>query len=428
MIWSIAWKNVWRSRQRSLVVIIAVFLGIFGGLFGSAVMQGMAEQRLEAGIYNEVSHIQIHDSLFLDNQEVKYTIPEPDNTIETIENLPHVAAATRRSIMSAMVSTARTGTGVEVNGIHPEKEKQVTRIYTQLKDSLELLEEGMAPDSIPQYLTDSVGTYFGKDSRNPILISRRLAHKLGARVRSRLVIQLQGADGYLVGGQFRVVGIYETRNSAFDERNVFVRHSDLMQLTGYDENTTHEIAILLDDNQALDETMQRLKSELPLSLKVRDWKEIQPDLSLTSDMLDFMLYIIMIIILLALGFGIVNTMLMVILERVKELGMLMAVGMNRRRVFSMIMLETIFLSITGGIVGMIFSFFVIQYTGNTGLDLTQYAEGFAAIGYNPMVYPELRWDVYVVLTVLIILTGIIASVYPAIRALRMNPADAIRSE
>jgi len=168
-------------------------------------------------------------------------------------------------------------------------------------------------------------------------------------------------------------------------------------------------------------------SKIVPDMTVRTWDEIMPEAGMYTSAMDFYLMIFMVIILLALGFGIVNTMLMAVLERVKELGMLMAVGMARKKVFRMIMLETIFLAITGSAIGMLISYLLIWYTGSTGLDLsTMYQEGFEAIGFSAIIYPEMSWDSYFQIIVMVILTGILASIYPARKALKLNPAEALR--
>jgi ABC-type lipoprotein release transport system permease subunit len=143
--------------------------------------------------------------------------------------------------------------------------------------------------------------------------------------------------------------------------------------------------------------------------------------------MDIMMGIFMLIILGALGFGIVNTMLMVILERTKELGMLMAIGMNKKRLFLTIMLETVFLSLVGGIIGELISMLIILYFGHIGIDLSAFSEGFESVGYGAVSYPFLEVYRYVQITTLVIVTGILASIYPAWKALKLNPAEAIRT-
>ena len=134
------------------------------------------------------------------------------------------------------------------------------------------------------------------------------------------------------------------------------------------------------------------------------------------------------IILAALAFGIVNTMLMVVLERTRELGMLTAIGMNKKKVFRMIMTESVFLSLTGGITGMIVSWLLISITSRQGIKLFSMQEGLEAMGFSAHIYPSINLEFFLIVTVLIIITGVLSSVYPALKALKLDPAEALRTE
>lgn len=404
---STSWKNVWRNKLRSSIVIIAVMIGLFGGIFASAVMSGMSEQRVNAAIKNEVSHIQLHQTHFLDNNEMHLTIPGSSTKIDSIEALPRVEAASGRLKITSMAQTAETGSGVMVIGVHPEKEKAVTDLHKEIPDSL--------------------GHYFEKDMHNPIVIGQALAEKLHVNLRSKIILTFQEMGGTLTGGAFRVAGIFDLKNSTFEEMNVFVHFNDIKRLAQIPNNETHEIAVRLTDAEATQPVLSKLQTQFP-GLSILPWGKLQPDLGLVTDFLDIMLYLVMVIILLALAFGIVNTMLMVVLERVKELGMLMAIGMNRKRVFAMIMYETIFLSIVGGVLGMLLSAGTIAYFGEAGINLQAFAEGLEAVGYSAMLYPAIDTAFYFGVGALIVLTAIVSSVYPAIKALQLNPADALRME
>src|SRR6056297_713548 len=430
MIPSIAWKNVWRNRMRRLIVMIAVTIGMIGGIFSSAVFKGMSDQRVQEAIQYETSHIQIHHPQFMENQELSYTLDSSRQMAANIASIPSVQAVSRRLEVPVMIKSTATGTGVQLMGIDPREESQVTAIKEALYDSAYVAEQyGFSKaEKIHSFLQDSVGEYFRETSRSKqIVISEELAEQLKADVKTKLVVNLQTSDGSLSGGVFRVVGIYRITNSTFENTVAFVKKDALAELTGLDPASAHEIAIRLDDNRGVGPLVDQLSQKYP-GLSVMSWKQIQPDLGMITQWLDVMLYFIMVIILLALGFGIVNTMLMVVMERVKELGMLMAIGMNRIRVFSMIMLETIFLSITGGVIGMTLAAGLVHYTGNEGINLEHFAQGFEAIGYNPMLYPQIGLSFYLTITGLIILTAIVASIYPAVKALRMNPAEALRIE
>jgi len=155
---------------------------------------------------------------------------------------------------------------------------------------------------------------------------------------------------------------------------------------------------------------------------------LMPDMQMMNKSMDLSMYIIVGIILAALGFGIVNTMLMVVLERIKEIGMLMAVGMNKLRIFLMIMLETVLLSLTGGVTGIALALLLVKITSNTGINLSFYSQGLEAYGFDSVIFPKIDISIILQITLLVIFVGIIASIYPARKALKLNPAEALRSD
>jgi len=206
-----------------------------------------------------------------------------------------------------------------------------------------------------------------------------------------------------------------------------VNRTDIIPLLTADPGACHEIAIRLTEPDMADPVQLTLKNLFP-SMLVQDWKEIDPLLGMLNDFMDLWLYLFMGIILLALGFGIINTMLMAILERTRELGMLAAIGMNKQRIFILIMLESVFLSLTGGVIGIIMGVLLTWYTNHTGINLGSLTEGFEKIGYNPILYPSLDLIFFINLTIMVVAAGILASIYPARRALKLRPAEAIRNE
>jgi len=170
-----------------------------------------------------------------------------------------------------------------------------------------------------------------------------------------------------------------------------------------------------------------LKKDFP-GLDVQDWTEISPEAGYLVSAMDQYMAIFILTILLALCFGIINTMLMVVLERVKELGMLMAVGMSKVRVFFMIMLETVYLSTTGGLIGIVVSYIICKHLEKVGLDLYFWKEVYSSFGYSSYIYPLVNLKLVVFTGLMVILTGIVSALYPAYKALRLNPAEATRTE
>jgi len=405
MLLSVSWRNIWRNKTRSLVVIIAIALGIMAGVFSTAFMKGMMDKRIETAIHTEISHIQIHDTLFRKTSELIQYIPRADALADSIRNIPHVNGVSPRIVVQSMISSAETGAGVKIMGIFPDDEKKVTDIAEHIVD----------------------GKYFIGIKRNPVVIGEKLAHKLNVKVRSRVVITLQDIDNNITAGAFRVAGIYKTTNSTYDETNVFVRYSDLATLTALPEGACHEIAVRVDDNKFTIPVQQEIK-KLTLDMEVLNWNQISPEMSYITQAMDMYMYIFIIIILLALLFGIINTMLMVILERRKEIGMLLAIGMSRLRIYFMIILETVLLSLTGGLAGVIFGTLISKYFETHYINLSMFGKGLQQLGYSSLVNTSIEPEMVITVTFLVIVTGIIAALYPAWKALRYDPAEALRME
>ncbi|MFO7843873.1 MAG: FtsX-like permease family protein [Perlabentimonas sp.] len=405
MIWSISWRNIWRSRVRSIVILSAIALGLFAGVYSVAFMVGWVNQRVDNIIATESSHIQIHHPEYLKSNDVKDYIANINDIRKKVENEPEVKAAAERVIVNAMVSSAETGSGIQLIGVEPEKEMQVTDLHEKIIK----------------------GSYLNQEHSNQIVIGEALAKKLKVKVKSKIVITLTEMDGTLTGGSFRVSGIFKTANTAYDEMKAFVKADDLRDLIRINENSGHEVAILLNKNDTEERVAQNLKGSLT-DVDVKTWSELMPEMQMMNENMDFMMYFFVGIILLALGFGIVNTMLMVILERVKELGMLMAIGMNRKRIFGMIMLETVLLSLTGGAIGITLALIVTSITQHTGIDLSLWAAGLNAYGFNSVIYPEIGLASIIEITFLVMGIGVLAAIYPARKAIKLNPAEAIKTD
>ncbi len=403
MLAQLAWKNIWRNKIRSLVVITSVMLGIWAGTFIMSYVFGMMEQRLSDAIENEISHIQIHHPDYDADNDPVFVIPQSQQLLDLLDEDEKVDCYSARVLAYGMINSASTSAGGKLIGVNPAQEDKLT--------------------NISQFI--SSGEFLDDTDKNKIVIGKRLADKLKVKIRSKVVLTFQDVDKNIIAGAFRVIGIYESYNSSLEELNIYLNDKDLLRLLGNGANH-HEIALLMNDSKEVDAYSTQLSSANP-GLKVETWKELSPELNLMIETMDQSMMIFLIIILVALSFGIVNTMLMAVLERVREIGMLMAIGMNRTRLFAMISLETIFMVMIATPAGLLLAFTTIEYLGTYGLDLSAiYAEGYAQYGFKPLIYPTLGVDYYIKIVQLVFITAILSSIYPAITALRLNPVTAIR--
>ncbi len=403
MLLTLAWRNIWRNKKRSSIIIAAIAVGLACGLFSSAAMFGMWDSMINTTIDRDLGHFQIHTKSFEDEKLITDTIPAFKAILDDLNSRKFVSGVSSRILIEGMASSATSSNGVRVFGIDPESEVKTTSIHRQIID----------------------GNYFKEEWKNQIVIGQKLAENLGLKVRSKIVLSFQGLDGSIIYGGFRVAGIYKTESSMFDKANVFVEEDELLKLINAPQ-ISNEIVVRLSSVQQLDSVYLPVKKMYP-NLSVRYWADLAPELKLFFDMLFLEMYIFVGIILFALLFGITNTMLMSVMERVREFGMLMAVGMKRSRVFLMIMLETISLSLVGGIIGILLGVVFIEYFGYVGINLSAFTEGLSQWSLGSQLYTSLPFSFYPPLALMILATAVLGAVYPAIKAIRLKPATAIRT-
>jgi ABC-type lipoprotein release transport system permease subunit len=405
MLLQLAWRNVWRNKTRSLVILTAVVIGLWGGIFSDAFMQGMSDQQIYSSIHTETGHLQINEPGFLLNHDMQLHIDKVDSILSVVKKMPEVQAAAARIQLPAMATTASSSAGIMVNGIDPP-------VLSEVSDVASLLVQG---------------DYFKGGGQNQVVIGKQLAEKLKVKLHSRIILTLQTIDGDIIYGAFKVEGIYRSHDSDYDKEMIFVRNNDLRPLINFPEDAASIITVLLRTNEDTKKVATRVKNEFP-NKQVQTWIQLSPMLQLLSGTIMQMTIIFVGIILIALAFGIINTMLMAVMDRTREIGMLLSVGMKPSKVFAMIMLETIFLCLTGAIIGVIVSMATVYWFGKTGINLAIIAEGINALGYSSVVYPALRADFYVILSAMVIVIALVAGIFPARKAIRLRPAEALRGD
>lgn len=412
MIPIMSWRNIWRNRTRSLVVIAAIALGIWAAMFMSGFATGMVKGYLNDNIANVVSHLQIHDPNYSKEKDVKMMISDAATTANNIAKYPNVKSISVRTLVNGMIASSKEARGIQVKGIDPEEESRVSTIAEKIIE----------------------GEYLSTDKRNPILISDELAERLDVKLRSKVVLTFQDLNGEIVAAAFRVTGIFDTGNDPFDEMNIFALREDLNRLlSGTSEESdiipiqsvAHEIAIILHDVKLVDMTKHSLQVSFP-DVKVETYREISPDLQLYESQMESVSLIYLTVIMLALIFGIINTMLMAVLERIRELGMLMAIGMNKIRVFLMIMLETIMIGVVAAPFGLLLGTGTIAYLGKYGINLSAYSDTLQMYGMSNIIYFAVNPDIYWQVPLSVAFTAVLASLYPAWKAIRLKPVEAIR--
>ena len=388
--------------MRSLVVMMSIAVGLWAGLTAMSFSFGMYQGHIQNVILYQLSHIQVHHPGFRSEMELKDTVRNSLELQTAINSMPDVKATVRRCISPCMILTSSGSSGVMLVGTPVSDERKVTGLDSMVVD----------------------GSFFADSSRKEMLLGSKLAEKIHGKVGSKVVVMLQDANNEMVSGAFRVKGIYKTRNSAYDESMVFIPLNRMQELAALGD-VSNELAVLLNEGASLEQVRTQISS-LSHGEEVLDWMGLSPELDLVVNSFDLYMYIFMGIILMALMFGIVNTMLMAVLERQRELGMLMAIGMNRLRIFAMVMLETIWLALVGGPLGLLLGHATIRYFGTHGVNLSQYSEALSRYGFSNVIYFQLDQKYYWPVLLMTIGVAVVSAVYPAIKAVRLEPTQAIR--
>lgn len=402
MILKIAWRNIWRSKLRSLVVMLAICAGTWSVLMLVSFTRAFVNNYVNNVIDTELGHIQIHHPDYAKNPILTKSISQPDSVTTAIAKMKGVKAATYRTTLTGMISSGHGVRGVNLIGIRPKAEKKVLGYA-------EMIVRGANVDTA---------------MRHPVLIGKGLAEDLEVEPGDKVVLTFQDVNGNMVKSAFRISGLFKTASSGFDESHVFVPKKELDALTGT-ENSAQEIVVRCESDQHVASVVKMLKGDYP-NLRIQSYEELAPEISLFKTQIKSSSYVYLVIFMFALIFGIINTMLMAVLERTRELGMLMAIGLTRIQTFGMIVCETIFLALVAAPVGMALGWITIVRMGKTGLDLSNWAEGMTQFGIATKIYPTLAADLFWEVGAAVALTALLASVYPAIKAVSLRPVEAIR--
>ena len=402
MLLTLAWRNIWRNRRRSILVMVSVAIGVMALLLYDSVSRGMLHQMLDNQIGSHVSHIQVHRAGFNDNKVIQSTIPVQDRVETMIKADPHVSVYSPRVVTFGLLSSAVNSSGGVIIGIDPGKEAKITSIKSSIVE----------------------GGYLS-GAPHEVLVGRKLAEKLGVGIGDKVVGMASTVTGDVGSDLFRVVGLFETVSSEFDKSYIYISLPNA-QATLEMGGCISEFAIVTDNVEMIDQIRDRLREEMGAEYEVLSYKDIMPMIVAQMGMYEESMYIVYLIIGLAMIFGIINTMLMSVFERIQEIGVLMAIGMRNARIFVMILIEAMYLSVIGTGLGVAIALLLYLPLSVTGVDFSVFSEGLASFGIGAVVYPKITVMEIVDAALIIPVIAAIGAMYPALRAIRLQPIYAIR--
>ena len=399
----LSWRNLWRNHRRTLIMLAAISVGVWAMIFMTALMRGMVDDMLHQGIRNLPGHIQIHHPVFRDDPSVVNSIPSPDGELLAALNDSGTKSWTGRVKVPAIISSERESRGVNLLGVEPDAEKIITGIGEKIIE----------------------GRFLDNDDDKGLVIGAKLAQRLETRLGKRVVIMSQDPDNNIADRGFRIVGIYKAKLPGLEEINVYAARSTLQKLLKLDDQIS-EIVIIDEDFRDVEMLYQSIKQATPETLEVKAWYELDTYLSSMLNMMDGFVLVWIIIIFLALSFGLANTLMMAVFERTREIGLIQALGMRPGMIVYQILLESLLLLLIGLSIGNVLAVVTIIPL-ESGMDVSVVAEGMAMMGASSMLYPNLTLDDMIIANVVVIILGTLTSILPAWRAAKLNPVQAINS-
>ncbi|HAI69768.1 MAG TPA: ABC transporter permease [Gammaproteobacteria bacterium] len=396
----LAWRNLWRYPRRTIIILLAIAIGVWSMLSLAAFMRGMMEQYVNNAIGNLVAHIQIHAPSYRDDPVIEHSMLPPTEPLLKLLNEIDIKGWTLRVRVPAVVSSERESMGVTLVGIDPVQEQGLS------------------------FIADAVteGRYLESLDDKGIILGNKLVERLETRLGKRVVLMSQNENHEIAERGFRIVGIFDAKMEETETQFVFVSRQRLQKMLGMHDKIS-ELAVLGYDRDNLETVVQKLRAAAP-EQDVQDWQTLNPLVMLIVTVFEGFLLIWYLVVFIAVAFGLVNTLLMAIFERTREMGLFQALGMKPRWIVGQVLFESLFLLSMGLIIGNLMSFATLLLTAE-GLDFSSYAAGYEMAGLSSLIYPVLSLSDVVISNLLIIGLGLVASFYPAWRASRYVPVEAI---
>ncbi|MDJ0653370.1 MAG: FtsX-like permease family protein [Xanthomonadales bacterium] len=397
----LAWRNLWRNRRRTLVMLAAIMLGVWSMIFLNALTRGMVEQMLIDGIRAMPGEVQIHHPDYRDDPSVVNSMPAPDGALLEALARPPVTGWTGRVKVPAMISSERENRGVILLGIDPTSEAAL----------------GFRPQDIVD------GRYLEGVDDTGLIIGRKLVERLETRLGKRVVVMSQDPENNVADRGFRIVGVYQATLPAQEEMFIYAGRSTVQAMLGIGTGIS-ELAVSASNFREPAQLLQHLQAAADPALEVLDWKEIDSYLGLMVDMMDGFILVFVILIYVVLGFGLANTLMMAVFERIREIGLMQALGMTPASILVQILLESTMLLLVGLIAGTALGV-VSLLPLRDGIDLSAVAQGMEMMGSGAVLYPSLTAQDLLIANLVVLVLGILTSLFPAWRGSRYRPVEAI---
>jgi ABC-type lipoprotein release transport system permease subunit len=400
----IAWRNIWRNRRRTFITVASIFFGVLLSTFMTSMQEGTYSKMIDNVVSFYSGYIQIHQNDYWDNKTIEYTFQPNDSLIEVLSENQHLTSYVPRLESFTLMSYGNSTKGAALIGIDPTKEDQMTNLS-------HWIEKG-------QYL---------KQGDDGILLPLNLAKNLGVDVNDTVVLISQGYHGASAAALFPVKGILKFPSPAMNNLGGYIDIKAAQEFFSVPEKLT-SLVLMIDDYSKVDQIKHQLQTELKDRYEIMTWDEMDP---VTKNMIEADrsgAYLTKGILYALVGFGIFGTVIMMIAERRKEMGIMIAIGMQKSRLSKILFYETTLIGLVGVIFGFAISLPFIIYLVYHPIPLTgEAAKAYEQFGLEAVMYFSAKWFIFARQVLIIFILTMVVYLYPLFKTYRLKLTKALHS-
>jgi ABC-type lipoprotein release transport system permease subunit len=401
---SLAWRNIWRNKRRSLIAISSVLFAVVIALATRSMQLGSYQQMIRNVVSFYTGYAQIQAPAFRHSRSLNDSFVLTDTLVQSIARIPHITCTAPRLESFGLISSGTITEGSLILGVAPDLEDRFTGLSRRL----------------------TTGDYLGA-TENGILLAQGLAQNLQVAPGDTVIILSQGYHGVTAAGRFVVVGVVEFPSPELNRGMAYLTLNSAQYLFDAPDRIT-SLSIMLDNPKRLTSVLNALKERYAGDYAVLSWEEMMPELVQMIEADNASGVIMLFIIYMVIGFGILGTVLMMTMERNREFGMLIAIGMKRSRLRAVVIIESVFLTLIGVLAGILVGIPVLLYFYYHPIRLSgELADYIIRFGFEPILPFSLEPRIFIAQALSVLLIALIASIYPVWRISRIHPVTALRT-
>lgn len=403
MILSLIWRNIWRNKRRTFITISSI---AFAMIF-SIVMQSMKEGAFDNLIKNLVGYysgyIQIHKAGYWKEKVIENSMNDDSALLSSLQHIDGIHTIAPRLESFILISTGNTTKGCMIIGTDPKSEAAMTKLDRKIIK----------------------GKYFSSDSQN-ILLAEGIAQSLKVDIGDTIILFGQGYRGSMAAGKFPIGGILHFTAPQMNNQFMYIPLRLAQELFGA-ESMLSGMAISIDDSRMMPDIQKRIQDIVGAEYEVMNWEEMMPEISnhIESDTISMSIFSG--VLYLTIGFGFFGTIVMMISERKREFGMLIAIGMKKKLIQYMLMGETIIISLFGAFIGNIISLPIVLYLREHPIRFSgEFEKAFIQFGFEPIFPTIFNPMIFYTQTMIVLLLSMIVGIYPLWHIYKINELQAMR--